>query len=310
MERVNVVKRIQVTNPVMIAGWPGMGNVALGAVEYLIKKAGFERFADIELIKPAIIDSVTVNHGMASLPPPPKYSFYYRNKPDIILFEGETQLPGQDGIDLLNKVLDVAMSLKVSRIFTGAAFPLPTGHAEPSEVFAAVNRKELKGLMKGYGVHPMEGGQISGMNGLLLGYAAKRSIDAVCLLATIPHYAISIPNPKASGAIIQTLERVLNFDVNLAELESEIKEMDEKMSAIEERVKDVFPITDEKPELPRKPIVFEKQLPPSVEEKIEILFREARADKTKASTLKKELDRWDLFAKYEDRFLDLFKEHL
>ena len=43
-------------------------------------------------------------------------------------------------------------------------------------------------------------------------------------------------------------------------------------------------------------------------EKIEKLFREAKTDKAKAILLKKELDRWDLYKLYEDRFLDLFKE--
>ncbi|MBI4974838.1 MAG: hypothetical protein HZC19_03435 [Candidatus Omnitrophica bacterium] len=44
-------------------------------------------------------------------------------------------------------------------------------------------------------------------------------------------------------------------------------------------------------------------------EKIEKLFLEAKQDKKKASVLKRELDRWDLYKLYEDRFLDLFKEN-
>jgi hypothetical protein len=43
-------------------------------------------------------------------------------------------------------------------------------------------------------------------------------------------------------------------------------------------------------------------------EKIERLFLEARADRTRAPELKKELDRWNLFELYEDRFLDLFED--
>ena len=48
----------------------------------------------------------------------------------------------------------------------------------------------------------------------------------------------------------------------------------------------------------------------SQEEKdlIESLFEIARADRSRAFELKRELDRLDVFREYEDRFLDLFKQ--
>ena len=42
--------------------------------------------------------------------------------------------------------------------------------------------------------------------------------------------------------------------------------------------------------------------------KIEKLFRDARVDRSRAIALKRELDRWDLYKMYEDRFLDLFRD--
>jgi hypothetical protein len=80
--------------------------------------------------------------------------------------------------------------------------------------------------------------------------------------------------------------------------------MDERMAVIEERVKDVFTVEDEEPES----MPTEKKIPGYIMEKIEKLFHEARSDKAKAIMLKKELDRWDLYKLYEDRFLDLFRE--
>ena len=47
----------------------------------------------------------------------------------------------------------------------------------------------------------------------------------------------------------------------------------------------------------------------AIMEKIEKLFRETRQDRSRAVILKKELDRWDLYKLYEDRFLDLFKDN-
>ena len=99
--------------------------------------------------------------------------------------------------------------------------------------------------------------------------------------------------------------KILNFGIDQAEMNEEIKDMDERMAAIEEKVKDVFIIENEEPES----LPAEKKIPGYIMEKIEKLFHEARLDKSKATTLKKELDRWDLYKLYEDRFLDLFKEN-
>jgi len=46
-----------------------------------------------------------------------------------------------------------------------------------------------------------------------------------------------------------------------------------------------------------------------VKDKIEKLFTEAQKDTTKANELKSELDKWNAYKEYEDRFLDLFKEN-
>ncbi|MCM8756611.1 MAG: hypothetical protein NC817_01070, partial [Candidatus Omnitrophica bacterium] len=49
------------------------------------------------------------------------------------------------------------------------------------------------------------------------------------------------------------------------------------------------------------------KLPQSVREKIEKYFKEAQKDISKARILKEELDHWNVYKEYEDRFLDLFK---
>lgn len=305
MEEIKVYKNIDFVNPVMIAGWPGMGSVALGVVDYLQKKLKASKFAEIKADPLATLDSVIVENGVASLPPNPQNAFYYIRNPELIIFKGEAQVPGPDGIELLKKVIDLASKFKVARIYTGAAFPFPISYKEAPHVYGAVNNKALIDHISSFGLSPMDGGHISGLNGLLLGFAEKKSIEAICLLATMPQYAVSLPNPKASAAIIDVLERILKFKMDMRELEDHIKDMDEKMSMIEDRVKDV--LTIEKDRAAESPQA-EKKVPPYIMDKIEKLFSEAANDKAKAIPLKKELDRWDLYGVYEDRFLDLFKK--
>lgn len=307
MNKIKYNKEISLVDPIMIAGWPGMGSVALGVVDYLHRKLGAVKFAEIEVDPLEVIDSVVVEDGVAGFAPTPKNVFYCSKNPDLIIFKGEAQLPGHEGILLLREVLGLALKFRVKRIYTGAAFPLPVSHKELPQVYSAVNKGVLKRQFARSGLSSMESGHISGLNGLLLGFAEKEGIEAVCLLATMPQYAISLPNPKASLAIIEVLQKIAGFKLDLAELGEYIKDMDEKMAIIEDKVKDVMAIEAKEGE-PHS-VSSKKTVPPYIMERIEKLFIEAAGDKAKAILLKSELDRWDLYKLYEDRFLDLFKEN-
>lgn len=304
MTKIKIYKNINLTNPVMIAGWPGMGSVALGVVNYLRRKMGAMRFAEIEIDRNITLDSVVVENGVASLPPAPRNVFYYTTNPELIIFEGEAQLSGERGLRLLNAVIDVAAQHGVSKIYTGASFPLPLSHEDQPEIYGAANKPALVNIFKKLGIKTMDSGHISGLNGLLLSFAEKKGINALCLLATIPQYAISLPNPKASLAIIEVLSRALQFKIDEEELKGYVAEMDEKMGLIEDKVKEVF--IPEPEDL--APQAVDKKIPEYIMERIEKLFQESLTDRAKALILKKELDRWDLYKNYEDRFLDLFKE--
>lgn len=307
MEKIKYYKEIGPINPVMIAGWPGMGSVALGVVDYLQRKLKAVKFAEIPVDPLSVMDSVMVEDALASFPPPPTNIFYFTKNPDMIIFRGEAQLPGREGVALLNEVLELALKYKVRSIYTGAAFPVPESHKEAPQVYVAVNKGSLKEPLLRYGIHSMDGGHISGLNGLVLGFAERAGIDAACFLATMPQYAISLPNPKAASSIIEVLQRILGFRLDFKELNEYIKDMDEKMAVIEDKVKDVLTIEAKEAESP-KLHTPEKKIPPYITKKIEVLFKEAAVDKTKAISLKEELDRWDLYKAYEDRFLDLFRK--
>lgn len=303
-EEIKIYKKIEAKRPVMIAGWPGMGNVALGVVDYLRRKLPVVKFAEIPVDPLITLDSVVVENGIARMAELPRNTFYYNPKPELIIFEGEAQLPAPHGVGVLKKVLGVAVDLKVRRIFTGAAFPFPVSYKDVPKVYGAVSDKPLADALTGFGIRRMNSGHISGLNGLMLGLAKQGNIEAICLLATMPQYAISLPNPKASKAIVEKLGKMLDFSVNLKELNEYIIDMDEQMAVIEEKVKDVLTIEKAEPEAHPS----EKKIPGYVMERIEKLFHDARTDKSKAIILKRELDRWDLYKLYEDRFLDLFKE--
>ena len=69
------------------------------------------------------------------------------------------------------------------------------------------------------------------------------------------------------------------------------------------------PIGEEEVELIKKTLSQLTHLPVSVKENIEKLFAESRLDITKATELKVQLDKWNVYKEYEDKFLDLFRKN-
>lgn len=295
-------------NPTVLAAWPGMGNVGLITVDYLRRKLGSKVFAEIDMSPFYIPDSILVKEGIAQFPEIPTSIFYYSKDPDLIIFESNSQISGREGILIIKTILDIIMQFPVKNIFTFAAFAQPMSHRNNSEVLVTCNTDSFLQSLKEKGVVPMPDGYIAGLNGLLLGVAASRQVDAACLLGTIPGYAINLSYPKASLQIIKTISDILELRIDTTELEQGVSEMDQQFEAIEDRIREFVPSVNRGSIDQEMSGIEDEKVPHYIMNKIEKLFHEAKKDKSKATILKEELDRWNLFELYENRFLDLFED--
>lgn len=292
--------------PIMVAAWPGMGNVGLIAVDYLRKSLGAELFAEMDMSPFFIPDSIVVKDGIAQLPAMPTGVFHYRRDPNLIVFESNAQVGGRDGLAIIKAILDTARRLEVRRVYTAAGFAQPMSHAADSEVLCASNNEAVLSEHTGHGVVAMPDGYIAGLNGLLLGIAAARGLEAACFLGTIPSYATNLSYPKASLSILRTVGKVLGIDLELAKLEESVVEIDKQLAEIEQRIRQYFPALSRQEE--NTPELEEHEVPKYIMDRIERLFDAVKSDRSRAKELRDELTRWNLYELYEHRFLDLFKK--
>ncbi len=109
-------------------------------------------------------------------------------------------------------------------------------HRDPSIVYGVATDGRMLTDLTNTGLHPMSAGQISGLNGLILGHAAQRNIPAACLLATMPVYAVSLPNPKATRAVAAALTAILGIATDFTKLDMDIAGMEKKLEAIETKL--------------------------------------------------------------------------
>ncbi len=308
--KLNIYKRVNLSHPTMLAAFPGMGNVAIRAVNYVRRKLSLEAFAQIDVSEFTLPELVLVEKGVAEFPPMPRYVFYYSTEPEIIVFEGEAQLKGNASFLLIEEVLKLAKEFNVEKLFTGAAFPVPSDYNIPPKLYGVANTLPLReSLVRDYRLKAIDSGEIAGLNGILLGYAKHFKIPAACILATIPAYATNFPNPKASKAIMKLFEKILRVKISYAELDAIIHDIDRGMAKLEQKVLEHSEQARQAEGLDNENAGLEgEEIPADIRRRIEYLFYEARYNKERAYTLKKELDKWNLFEAYEDRFLDLFKK--
>ena len=234
-ELVKLRARPKLNSPIMLAAWPGVGNVAMIVATYLERKLGFKELGEIEASYFFNPIGVLVKENVVEAPQFPQSKFYYwKNKgggSDIVLFLGEDQ-PTAKGYELANCVLDVGLRFQVKRIYTCAAAMTRIHHTEQPRVLGVATSQSAAEDLKGYDLMQAGNLQIAGLNGLLLGVAKERDIEGICLLGEVPVYATRIQNPMAALAVLGVLTEMLGIEVDMAELVKLAGETKEKMKQV------------------------------------------------------------------------------
>ncbi len=317
MKSIKVLKKMRLKNPVLVAAWPGMGDVALKAAMYLRDKLNAAPIAELDPGEYFHPSGVSVDKSLISLPHYPVGKFYAAKNSasgsDLVIFVSEAQPFVEKSYFYAQEIIQFAASLKIKTVYTFAAMPLPIEHTQMPQVHVASTEKQTLKAFERAGVRPMTSGQISGLNGLILGVAKENGLEGVCLLGEIPLYTVQIENPMASMAVLKALSEALRLSFDLADLRRHADRIIEEIEHLIDYLKnpgeeEVKPIDEKDVDVFRKGLAGFSSLPESARDRIESLFRLARRDLSRATDLKKELDKWNVYDQYEDTFLDLFKK--
>ncbi|MFC1918265.1 PAC2 family protein [Chloroflexota bacterium] len=227
--------RPNLKSPVMLAAWPGIGNVAVIIATYLKRKLEFKELGHVDAAYFFDPIGVTVKDNVVEAPQFPQSSFYYwkntQGGSDIILFIGEDQ-PNNKGYELANCVLDVGLKFQVSRVYTCAAALTRIHHTEQPRVWGVATSQEMAQEMRQRELVQASNLQIAGLNGLLLGVAKERKIEGVCLLGEVPLYATRIQNPVAALAVMEVLLEILEIKLDLTDMRQLAVEARERMKQV------------------------------------------------------------------------------
>jgi proteasome assembly chaperone (PAC2) family protein len=237
---IRLYQEPRLANPVMVAGWPGIGNIGIIAVDTLRGMLMAEEFGEIEPWEFFYPKKVSIKNGELVDLEFPSNKFYLgkTERRDIIFFIGEEQPTGGRGpyaegkkaYQMANLVLDVATKFGCHRVYTSGAAVAPVHHTMRPKVWAVPNSEDLIDEVKSYHntilMSDIEGrggqGTITGLNGLLLGVARKRGLEAICVMGEIPIYlqGFPLPYPKASKSVFEVLATSLGIRAEMERIDN------------------------------------------------------------------------------------------
>jgi uncharacterized protein len=152
---------------------------------------------------------------------------------DLLLLTGDSQpvVPGSEYI-LSEQLLDFITKFKISNIFSLASYVTGTFVNEP-KIYGTATNPDIVKSFRSFNISTLDNGNITGMNGLILGLGKLRGIEGICLLGETSGYVI---DAKASKNLLEILNKVLGIKINMDEMNKRSKDTEILIKNLEQQI--------------------------------------------------------------------------
>jgi uncharacterized protein len=220
--------------PILICGFPGSGYVGKLAVDHLIHELSATHLADIysNTFPPQVLIKA---EGTADLIK--NAIFYYESSTspslNMILLTGDSQPSNPDAEYLLaEQILEIAAKFSVVHVYALAAYITGVFVQKPRIFCTATDAETLRSLNSSE-ISVMDGGAITGMNGLIIGLSKLKGMRGTCLLGETSGYVV---DAKASKSILEVLATRLSVKINMDALDARAKDTEMLIKTIEQQM--------------------------------------------------------------------------
>ncbi|MGZ5546735.1 MAG: PAC2 family protein [Nitrososphaeraceae archaeon] len=196
-----------------------------------------------DISKPEVQSDQSINDPAASPSPPPQSTVSLNpttttvssplSSQDLILLTGDSQpvVPGSEYV-LSEQILDLITKFKISNIYSLASYVTGTFVNDPKIYGTATNPEMIKSF-RSFNISTLDNGNITGMNGLILGLGKLRGIEGICLLGETSGYVI---DAKASKNLLEILNNVLGININMDEMNKRSKDTEILIKNLEQQM--------------------------------------------------------------------------
>jgi uncharacterized protein len=218
-----MLEKLQLRDPVLVEGLPGIGFVANIACLHLIRELKARCFCKIYSPHFQVM-AFTDNEGKLR---PPTNELYVAETPqlshDLVILYGNTQASSSEGqYELCERILEIVSSMGCRQVVTIGG--LKRDYATPSpEVYCAATDKDTFEKATGFGAKSVQG-RVFGAAGVLVGLAQIRKMTGLCVLVdTLGLY----PDAPAARVALNFLSQYLGLKIDFAQLDVAVKTTNE-----------------------------------------------------------------------------------
>ena len=221
--------------PNLICGFPGSGYVGKLAVDHLIHELSAKHLVDIYsntfppqvLIKPdGTVDLI-------------KNALFYHESPispslNMMFLTGDSQPSNPDAEYLLAEtILGIASRFSALHVYALAAYITGVFVQKPRVFCTASDMESLRNISTP-NTAVMDGGAITGMNGLIVGLAKLKGMRGTCLLGETSGYVV---DAKASRSLLEVLTARLGVEISMDALDARAKDTEMLIKTIEHQMR-------------------------------------------------------------------------
>ncbi len=233
------------SSPALIAafeGWNDAGEAASSAISQLslawdakpIGEIDPEDFYDFQVTRPVM----EVSEGRAGELTWPTSRLCVARPPeahrDLLLLQGIE--PNMRWRGFTRELVTAFTDLKVELVILLGALLADSPHTRPLQVTAAASGPELAAQLN---VEPVDYKGPTGIVGVLQQACAAAGLPSVSLWVAVPHYVAQPPSPKATLALLRSVEDVLDISLPLADLPAEARAWERGVDELAEQDSDV-----------------------------------------------------------------------
>jgi len=224
-------KQPKFENPSLIVGWnEDIGELSPKVIGYLNKKIQAESFCEIEPTGFFSLEGVAIKNDIAQFP---ESKFYYSERKDLVIFKSTK--PRFERYKFLNAVLDITEHFcKIKELLTISGTISPAAHTSQRKISAVFNQKRIQKEFCGFELENMNWEGPPAISSYLLWLAKTRSIPGVSLWPEIPFYLAATEDLQAVKLTLSFLNKRFNLDLDLRELDEEIRGQNIKIARLRE----------------------------------------------------------------------------
>ncbi len=228
MIEIKIFGNVDFADFTFIEGFPGVGLVGPMSISYIINQLNLEY---VGYIKSDLFPPLVSIHNNIPLPP---VRLYYSKEYKILTLFAEVGPIAEDYIyEISDGIYNFIKSQKIHQVISISG--VPVHNTENKGVFGIASTNEGINELVKMGINKVGEGVATGISSLIITQSTLDNLlDFNLLIPVNP----DIIDPKYAELAIQSINKILNIDINISELDKEAKIVESKIKDLVKKSKE------------------------------------------------------------------------